>query len=568
MTGPEPHHPPLDLGAVIDGEDEGSEHVRQVQDRLQALLSAIEDVQSVSLETTLRRIVESACRLVHARYGALGVIGTDGRLEQFVHVGVTDEQAAAMGPLPRGRGLLGALVQDPRPIRLRHITDDARSVGFPDHHPPMDSFLGVPVHVAGEVFGNLYLTDSAAGEFTAADEQLVVALAVTAGNAISNARLFEESRRQQEWLAASLEIGQQLLRDTGEDPLRLIARRAIEIGDGDLVTVALLDRDRGTLAVEQALGLGADQLLGRQFRVEQTLSGLTVQSGDPMLFESAEDQPSERNSYLMRALDAGPLMLVPLRGDDTVRGVISLARRRGRRPFTDIDLAMTAGFASHASVALELADTRAAAQRAMLLEERDRIARDLHDHVIQELFAVGVRIQGLAARLRDDPDRAARARECVADVDRTIRRIRTTIFGLREPAPQDDADGLRHALLELASDLTPALGFAPHVTFSGLVDVVLRPDVAADALAVVREALTNVAKHAAASDASVDVAVDRAGVTVTVEDDGIGMASAPARRSGIANLRARAAHRGGTCEFDTGRRGGTRVRWWVPTDAP
>ena len=216
-----PDVPKLELDELIDQLVERAEGVRRAQGRLRALLHAIETVTGdLSLEVVLRNIVQAACELAGARYGALGVIGPDGLLEQFIHHGMDEQTAAQIGSLPQGKGLLGALITDPQPIRLVHMDDDGRSAGFPLGHPPMDSFLGVPLRVRDEVFGNLYLTDSDKGEFSAEDEELVVALALAAGTAISNARLYAESRLQQRWLNASVEIGARLLsaERRGPDP--------------------------------------------------------------------------------------------------------------------------------------------------------------------------------------------------------------------------------------------------------------------------------------------------------------------------------------------------------------
>ena len=404
-------------------------------------------------------MVEAACELANAKYGALGVIGADGGLEQFIHVGIDEATADRIGHLPQGKGLLGALISDPRPIRLRQMTDDPRSTGFPANHPPMESFIGVPIHVRGEVYGNLYLADSAAGEFSAEDEELVCALAYAAGTAISNARLYQESQLQQRWLQASVEIGAQMLSAAGEDPLRLIARRAMEIADADLVGVSLLTADGQNLVVEVAFGANSEQLIGRRFPVAETAGGSVIRSDEPLLLADATGYDGPR-SYLSGVTEAGPLMVLPLRGTGLSRGVLSLVRTRGRRAFSRTDLAMAASFATHASIALELADSRAAEQRLVLLEDRDRIAMDLHDHVIQELFAVGLTLEGAATQLGPNDPIGQRVGRSVGDLDRTIRRIRTSIFQLRGSLVAGD-NGLRQRVLDVTSELSEALGFPP-----------------------------------------------------------------------------------------------------------
>jgi signal transduction histidine kinase len=438
--------------------------------------------------------------------------------------------------------------------------DDPRSTGFPANHPPMDSFLGVPIHVRGEVYGNLYLADSSAGEFSVEDEQLVIALALAAGTAISNARLYHDSRVQQRWLEASVEIGAQMLASAGEDPLRLIARRAIDIAGADLVSLGLLTPDGTALVVEVAFGEHSEELVGRRFPLAETLAGRVIEENTPLLRLSASDEDGGR-SHLSAVVDTGPIMVLPLRGTGTPRGALSIVRRRGRQAFSPSDLAMAAGFASHASVALELADSRASEQKLVLLEDRDRIAMDLHDHVIQELFAIGLSLEGVAAQLGDRERLAGRVRQSVEDIDRTIRRIRTSIFELRGNVITTSG-GLRQRILEVASELTTPLGFAPHVTFAGLVDLSLDEELMGDVVAVVRETLTNVAKHARASSVVVDVALGADELTVTVSDDGVGAAGAT-RSSGTANLRARAERRGGSFDLAAGPSGGTVVKWKV-----
>jgi len=555
-----PDLPKLELDQLIEQLVVRAQDVQRTQGRLRALLRAIETVTGdLALEVVLRNVVESACQLSHAQYGAVGVIGPEGGLEQFIHVGIDDETAHLIGHLPEGKGLLGALITDPQPIRLRHMTDDARSAGFPPHHPPMDSFLGVPIHVRGEVFGNLYLSNSDSGEFGAEDEALVVALAQAAGTAISNARLFRESEMQQRWLEASLEIGNQLLASTGEDPLRLVARRILDMADADLVSVGLTAADGEGFVVEEAFGVGAEDLVGRRFPLADSLTKVVLDQGLPHRTPNASD-PSQPPSYLSSVLDAGPLMVLPFSGGADKSGVLSIARVQGRRAFTTKELTMAAGFATHASVALELADSRASEQKLMLLEDRDRIAMDLHDHVIQELFAIGLSMEGGIAQLGAAHPVAQRMQSRVADLDRTIRRIRTSIFELRGTLATP-TDGLRQRILEVVSDVTPALGFAPHIAFAGLLDLPLPEGLHEDVLACVRESLTNVAKHAQARSAMVDVVLVADKLTVTVTDDGVGVGETT-RRSGTANLQARAEKWSGTYDMAAGSAGrGTTVTW-------
>jgi signal transduction histidine kinase len=557
-----PDVPKLELDDLIDQLVDRAQGVKRAQGRLRELLRAIAAVSGeLSLEQVLRNVVDAACDLAGAQYAALGVIGDDGGLEQFIHIGMDVEASDRIGHLPEGKGLLGALIRDPRPIRLDHMADDDRSAGFPADHPPMDSFLGVPIDVRGEVYGNLYLANSSIGRFSADDEELVGALALAAGTAISNARLYQESRVQQRWLEASAEISAQLLASSGEDPLRMIARQAIDIAAADLVSVGLLTADGTGFVIEVAFGERSDELVGRRFALADTLAGQVIEQGIPLQVSSAGDDLDDRPLLDVHSvMDAGPRMAVPLQGFGRPLGVLSLVRRRDRQNFSQTDLAMAAGFASHASIAIELADSRAAEQKLVLLEDRDRIAMDLHDHVIQELFAIGLSLEGVAAQVPDPM--AGRVRERVDDLDRTIRRIRTSIFQLRGSMAAPSA-GLRQQVLEVASDLTAALGFAPHISFAGLVDLITDVELTDDVCACVREMVSNVARHARATSAAVDLQRHGDELVVTVTDDGIGPSPAVTRRSGTANLAARATKRGGSFEMTPALLGGTVATWKV-----
>jgi len=562
-----PDAPRLELDELLTQIIVRAEEVLATQGRLRGLLAANRTITAdLTLPTVLRRIVEAGCQLVRARYGALGVLAPDGGLAEFVHVGLDERTVARIGHLPEGKGLLGALIDEPRTIRLRSIDDDPRSVGFPPHHPPMTSFLGVPVLVRGKVFGNLYLTERIdGGEFTADDEELVAALAATAGVAIENARLYAQSQRRQDWLQASAKITRQLLSAEGEEPLQLIAREARQIADADVVAVVLPTESRERMMVEVAAGRAADELTGMSYPIEHTLTGLALSSGHPVLVGDADD--SDYDSHLSEVLPVGPVMVLPLVGTVDTRGALVIARLRGRNRFDDADLDMATTFANHAAVALELADGRENQQRMILLEDRDRIARDLHDHVIQRLFAAGLAVESVAARPGSD-ETSLRLRRVVTELDETIRQIRTSIFQLRGPMTAE-VGTTRSAVLSVVSELEPVLGFEPRVTFAGPVDLAA-PDASVDDLiAALREALTNVARHAKAR--CVDVAVEATtdSLVLEVTDDGVGIGDG-SRWSGLANLRARAEHHGGTFtigpieEPPPNYRQGTLLRWTIP----
>ena len=558
--------PPNKYRAAMHSAETGT-----TEQRLRGLVAANRVIiADLELAGVLHRIVEAACGLVRARYGALGVLTPDrAALQEFVTFGMDAETVERIGALPSGKGLLGALIEDPQPIRLRRIADDARSVGFPAHHPPMSSFLGVPIRIRDEVFGNLYLCEAERGEFTAEDEDLATAIAATAAIAIENARLFQQASRRQEWLQASTRITRQLLSSEGEEPLQVVAKAAQQIADADVVTVVLPSADGENLVVEVAVGDRVQALPGYVYPGENTYVRSVLETGHPLLVADAVTD-TEHSLHLSQAVEIGPLMVVPLAGGHRTRGGMVVARYRGRSRFDESDLEMAVTFANHAAVALELADARADHQRMVLLEDRDRIARDLHDHVIQRLFAAGLTVESIAVTLGEDP-RAQRLDSVITGIDETIRQIRTSIFQLRGPIGPD-AGTTRQRLLDLAKELTPFLGFRPEVTFRGPIDIAVPPGALEDLLAVAREALSNAARHAQATTVALEVTASATRMTVQVTDDGVGLGTTT-RRSGLANLRRRAEKRGGSMEVgdavpadaaDAPSRKGTKLTWTIP----
>ncbi len=536
------------------------------QTRLRGLLRANRElVGTLDLGSLLRRIVEAASELVGAPYAALGVIRADGDgLEEFIHVGMDQASVDAVGHLPEGKGLLGALIEDPRPIRLGDLRDDLRSIGVPENHPPMRGFLGVPIRVGDEVFGNLYLASGTVGDFSVDDEELVSALAATAGVAIKNARLYDEATRRQEWLEASADITQQVLAAPGDDGLRLIGLRVSDLADADLVAVVQPDESRQRLEVAVAVGAGSQAFSGFSFPIEHTLAQAVLESGEPRVIEDGASWDGvEADRVVLAALvSVGPVMLLPLAGAEGVRGVLFVGRGRGRRGFRALDVDLARIFAAHVSVALEIADRRREASRMAIFEDRARIARDLHDHVIQQLFASGMKLRAVSTALGGAAE--VQPIEDVVDLlDAAIRQIRASIFEL-QPRTLLAADGVRSGVRDAVADVTPMLGLDPQVSFRGPVDAVVNEELLEDVLAVVREALTNVARHARARHVSASVAVSDSLLAIRVEDDGIGVGTA-ARRSGLANLRVRAEHREGTLELGPGAGGfGTTLLWQVP----
>ncbi|HEY6744393.1 MAG TPA: GAF domain-containing protein [Mycobacteriales bacterium] len=552
--------PRLELDELLGQLVERAQEVMGTQGRLRGLLRASQMVSSdLALPVVLRRIVDAARDLVGARYAALGVISSRGGLAEFVHSGMPPDVVRRIGDLPQGKGLLGALIDDPAPIRLGRIDEDDRSSGFPPDHPPMASFLGVPIRVRDEVYGNLYLAESHRGAFTAEDEELAQALAATAAAAIGNARLYESARLRGEWLQAQAAITRQVLSgdpDEAIGSLRLIAETSRQLARADLVTV-VLPAD-GDLRVDVAVGADAAELLGTRLSLSDSLSGRVFTSLVPLRSDIGEE--SAAGFLVTPPVELGPVLAVPLLGAGGARGVLWAARRRGGAPFDVEELDLAAGFANQAAVAIELAEARAEKQRASMFEERERIAADLHDHVIQRLFAAGLTLQSVAATLEKGRS-ADRILSTVDDLDNTIRQIRTSIFQLHL-LPQSGMPGLRAQLLDVAAELTPALGFEPSVRFSGLLDA-LPDDVAEDVVAVLREALANVARHAHARRVDVDLTRSAVRLQLEVRDDGDGL-GASTRRSGLDNLRHRAERRGGTFHVRPNEPRGTCLSWTIP----
>jgi signal transduction histidine kinase len=533
----------------------------EARDRVRALLDAVVAVGSdLDLEIVLRRIVEAAVTLVDARYGALGVIGEGGRLVEFVPVGIDEEQITKIHHWPEGRGLLGELITNPRPLRLPDMSAHPRSFGFPAGHPPMKTFLGAPVRIRDEVFGNLYLTEKADGaEFDDEDEAVLTALGAAAGVAIGNARLYEEARRQQQWLRASAEVTHRLLSGAdASDVLALVTGQALELSGADLVVLALPAGGGTQLVIEHAVGEGSEEAVGLVLPVTASASGIVLNSGTPLSVDdfSADERvaPAAREG-----LRLGPAVVFPLGAPGNVRGILTAGRRPGSMPIAPAAVEMLISFAAQAGIGLELAAHRRDAERLAVYEDRDRIARDLHDLVIQRLYATGMSLEGVSARLGDS-DNGRRVSGAVDALDETIKEIRSAIFSLHSRGGGDDT-GLRAQIVDVVDQATGALGFAPALRISGLLDD-LTDEVGKHLLSVLREALSNAARHASASRVNVTV---EAGVELAlmVRDNGTGIKKT-GHRSGLANLAERAKMLGGALHIGPAEGGGTTLEWRVP----
>jgi signal transduction histidine kinase len=533
--------------------------VARTQARVQNLLDAFLSVSTgLDLDATLRRIVEAGIGLVDARYGALGVLRDDGAgLAAFIHVGIDDELAARMGSLPEGKGVLGQLITEPYPLRIADLSQHPSSVGFPPHHPQMRTFLGVPVLVRGQVFGNLYMTEKAHGEFTAEDEAVLTALAGAAGIAIENARLYEEGELRRRWLAIVSEVRATLLdSDSPDAALGLIADQVVELtgADGSWLMVGPGEDRRWVVTAQSGAGLA--DLRGSSFSTEDSpVLEAVEQSGAVTAVDMSglTDEPPSGVAW-------GWCVGVPLHTSQEQEPVLVIGRHAGAPPFSPSIEPLLTAFSHQIGLALDMAARQKLARQLDVYEDRDRIARDLHDLIIQRVFAAGLALQSVLPRI-GDADARRRVQGVVRQLDDTVRDIRTTIFDLHTPEAADGGDSLRRRLLDVITESAGDV-LLPTVRMSGAVDSLISGELAADVEAVAREAVTNAARHSGGAHVTVtlDVADE---VVLEVVDDGRGIDPEIAR-SGLRNVEERARRHQGAVAVTALPEGGTRLRWCVP----
>ncbi|MCP2248039.1 sensor histidine kinase [Lentzea aerocolonigenes] len=542
----------LRLDELLDEMRDRLAEIGSTRDKMQSLLDAVLAVGAgLELDSTLQRIVQAAVELVGARYGALGVLGSKHNLSQFVYVGIDPATRAQMGHLPQGKGLLGLLIKDPRAIRLHDLSEHAASVGFPPNHPPMHSFLGTPVRVRDEVFGNLYMTEKKdGGDFTPDDEVVLEALAAAAGVAVENARLFERSRMRERWLEATAEINAQLLAGaSAQDALQLIAQRSVELASASWAVVLLREGDE-----LRAAALAGTDVPAVQFTADVPLLAQVLETSAPALVEQVDDHLGDLSAQ------AGAAVVLPLRAGTNVTGVLLAVRDKDAAAFGADLMPLLASFADQAVVAIEFAENQSAKRLVDVLEDRDRIARDLHDHVIQRLFATGMSLQG-ALTWVTHPEARRRVTKAVNQLDQTVLEIRTSIFDLQA----DSGDtGLRRRLLNIVAEITEGAPVSPAIRMSGTIDSLVPDHIGEHAEAVVRETVTNALRHARATELTLTVEAGDA-LIITMVDNGLGMPPEVAR-SGLRNLEQRAAALNGALTVTGEPGGGTRVTWRVPLD--
>ena len=534
------------------------------QARWQLLLEAVITMAAdLTLDGLLGRIVRIARDLAGAEYAALGVLGdgSDRRLRLFVTQGVSEDQIEEIGDLPTGHGLLGLIIDRPEPLRLHDISKHPASYGFPANHPPMNSFLGVPVRIRDKVFGNLYLTEKiGGGDFTTQDEEIVIALAAAAGVALENARLHEEAALRQQWLTATAEIAALLAVATpGPESLQLIVDRARDVAGADVAWI-VAGADVDSLELEVVAGAVGDRVAMRELSLHSSLAAHVVRTGVSITVEDmARDLRAVDVSRLMGWPVVGPAIVVPLRSGEAMEGALALGwTRENRSGHQALDPTLPASFAEQAALALQVARGRADQQRLALFEDRDRIGRDLHDLVIQRLFAIGLSLES-ATPLADRPEVRVRLSAAVDDLDATIKDIRRSIFAL---SALDGATDVQAEVTRIVDRAASPLTFAPSLRFEGPVRTRISARVVPDMLAVLGESLSNAARHAGASTVEVVLsAVDD--VSLTVRDDGRGVPE-NVPESGLSNMRQRADRLGGRCAISETPGGGTTVTWSVP----
>lgn len=522
--------------------------------KLHSLFEAVLVVGSgLELDSMLQRIVQSATSLLGARYGALGVRAADGGLSEFVYEGINPEERSALGHLPEGRGILGLLINDPRPVRLADLSQHPASIGFPPNHPPMKSFLGTPIMVRGNVFGSIYLTEKlGATEFTPEDEVILEVLAKSAALAVDNARLFESALTRERWLAAMATINARLLvGGSVDETLDLLTGHVRDLTRGAGAFVVLVDGAHGTVRAASPIPPT------RGVRIDLTDSPVlqALKTRREVLTGTLAGLPSAGDR------DAGKAVVLPLSATSTITGVLIATREQGSDPWDEEDVTRLDSMANLAAVALEFAEQQRKKRLLDVLADRDRIAQDLHDNVIQRLFATGMSLQSVLMPGTDTERVTDVVHHAVEQLDRTVREIRTTIFDLHTTGASAGTS-LRRRLLDVVGDLSIHSTVAPNVQFIGPIDTLVPDRIHPHAEAVLREGLSNALRHSQSENITVSVSAED-DFSIEILDDGTGLPST-ARRSGLANLERRATQCGGVCLIGPGDAGGTRLSWRAP----
>ncbi|WP_067680602.1 GAF domain-containing sensor histidine kinase [Nocardia miyunensis] len=552
----------LRLRELLDEVKERIDQISDARDRIDGLVEAMLTVTSrLDLDDTLRTIVHTATTLVGARYGALGVRGQRHELTQFIFEGIDDDQRALIGDLPQGRGVLGVLIDEPKPIRLERISDHPASVGFPPNHPPMRTFLGVPIRIRDKVFGNLYLTEKVTGQpFTDEDEVVVQALAAAAGVAIDNARLYESSRARHAWISATRDLTAEFLEGAGSrEVLGHLVGHARQLTASSHALLAIspdMDVPADRVTTLEIAAAAPAELLERQIPISDVDSeiGAVFRTRNPQRLAAG---PGEE------LLGDGPVLLLPLHARRTALGVLIVTRPADAMPYSDETLDLATGFAAQAAAAMQMAAARERVQELTVLADRDRIARDLHDQVIQRLFAVGLGLQGTMSR-SNKPEVRQRIAAAIDELQEVVQEIRTTIFDLQ--GEHLALDELRCRVEEVVRQHTADSRISATVRIVGPLSTVAT-ELTDHAEAVVREAISNAVHHSDADRLAVEIRVGD-DLSVVVEDNATGVAPESAPGS-LADLARRAEEYGGSFEITAAAKPGdagpgTRLQWTVP----
>nr|WP_324198324.1 GAF domain-containing sensor histidine kinase [Nocardia beijingensis] len=533
---------------------------------MDGLIEAMLTVTSgLDLDRTLRTIVHTAICLVDARYGALGVRGHDQQLTQFIYEGIDQPTRQRIGDLPQGHGVLGLLSSQPKPIRLDNLAEHPSSVGFPDHHPPMRTFLGVPVRIRDKIFGNLYLTEKAGGQpFTEDDEVIVRALAAAAGIAVDNAHLYESARTRQAWIEATRDITTEFLAGTApEQVLTHLVEHTCRLTNSQQTYLAVVpDPENPPEEITELLITHTTGNTNHQPPTKLPLTDTTI--GQAFHSHSPQQVEDTRRADLGKIFpDTGPALILPMQTSDTTVGVLVALRATESAPYTNETLALTTAFTDQAALAMQLAHAQQRMRELDILSDRDRIARDLHDHVIQRLFAIGLSLQATTPRTRN-PEVRERITEAINDLQDVVQEIRTSIFDLH--GGDNHSAQLRQRIENAIRQQTHTSGIATSLRITGPLSVI-DPELADHAEAVVREAVSNTVRHSRADTLTIDITVTD-NLTITIDDNGRGLPH-HITPSGLTNLRTRAENASGTLTLTTrtkpnGTPNGTQLHWTVP----
>jgi len=522
------------------------------------LNDALADSGRVGLGEALQRMAAASRSIMSCQHATVIIRDGEGRISHFVPTGLEDDVYGATDRLPRLEGLLARVIYDGVTVRVPDVALEPGAVGLPKIHPRVRELLAVPVQSAGKVTGGLFLSGQHGGRpFRPEAEQGARVIATAIGFLVDHARMAEQIERRERWLAASNELTRELVADTTGNPMQMLVERILTFADVDLAAVTIPSADGESLVVTSLAGENAHLLDNRVFALEGSVTGHLFDDHRPLIVQLGG---VTQNREVVDKLGLDTALMVPMIGLPSRGGVLSLCRYPGRAAFTQAEVEMATTFAAQMVLSMELARARAERERNALLAERDRIARDLHDNIIQQLFATGMALQSTASDV--DHRTSEKIYKAIDELDRTILQIRTTIYRLSAPT-LDDGSGLRLRIDQVVARLEDMLGFPIDIDISGPIDFGVSDEVGHDVLAVLQETLTNIAKHAEATSAYVSITLRESLITLVVADNGRGIGDS-SRRSGLANLRSRAETLGGMMTTESGSNG-TRITWSAPT---